>query len=210
LAKEQKPRGRPKDLEKRAAILRTAHKLFFERGLGSVTIDEVSDEAGVSKMTVYSNFEDKEAIFKAVVSQQAAKMEKNFERLQIGAGSIDAILTSYGNALLGFLLSPELMRLEQILSAEMNEHVDLGRRFYQAGPGRIWATVSTTIEAATKSGELQADAPQRAAEDLISLWLGMIPLQYRFHELASVSEAKISERVNHGVSVFMKIYGIAK
>jgi TetR/AcrR family transcriptional regulator, mexJK operon transcriptional repressor len=207
---EKKPRGRPKDLEKRAAILRAAHRLFFERGLGPVTIDEVADEAGVSKMTVYSNFEDKEAIFEAVVSRQAGKMEEDFQRLQIGAGSIDAILTRYGKALLGFLLSPEVMRLDQILSAEINDHVDLGRRFYQAGPSRMWATVTTIIEAATTRGEVQTNDPKGAAEDLISLWLGMIPLQYRFNEVASVSEAKIKERVNHGVTVFVKMYGMAK
>jgi TetR/AcrR family transcriptional regulator, mexJK operon transcriptional repressor len=207
---EQKPRGRPKDMEKRAAILRAAHRLFFERGLGSVTIDEVADQAGVSKMTVYSNFDDKEAIFEAVVGQQAEKMETEFQRLQIGAGTIDVILNRYGNALLAFLLSPEVMRLDQILSAEINEHIDLGRRFYQAGPSRMWAAVTTIIEAAAAKGEVQTDDARRSAEDMISLWLGMIPLQYRFNELASVSKAKISERVNHGVTVFMKMYGIAK
>jgi TetR/AcrR family transcriptional regulator, mexJK operon transcriptional repressor len=207
---EQKTRGRPKDPEKRAAILRAAHRLFFERGLDPVTIDEVADEAGVSKMTVYSNFEDKEAIFEAVVSQQAGKMAEEFKHLQIGAGSIDAVLTRYGETLLGFLLSPEVMRLDQILGAEINAHVDLGRRFYQAGPSRMWAIITDIIEAANARGEVQTDDPKRAAEDMISLWLGMIPLQYRFNELKSVSKAKISERVNHGVTVFMKMYGVAK
>lgn len=37
---EQKSRGRPKDLEKRAAILRAAHRLFFERGISPVTIED--------------------------------------------------------------------------------------------------------------------------------------------------------------------------
>jgi TetR/AcrR family transcriptional regulator, mexJK operon transcriptional repressor len=207
---EQKPRGRPKDMEKRAAILRAAHRLFFERGLGPVTIDEVAEEAGVSKMTVYSNFEDKEAIFEAVVGQQAEKMEEEFQRLQVGAGSIDTVLARYGEALLAFLLSPEVMRLDQILSAEISEHVDLGRRFYQAGPSRMWAAVTAIIEAADERGEVQTDDPKRAAEDLISLWLGMIPLQYRFNELAALSEAKISDRVSHGVTMFMKMYGLAK
>jgi TetR/AcrR family transcriptional regulator, mexJK operon transcriptional repressor len=206
---EQRLRGRPKDLEKRAAILRAAHRLFFECGLGPVTIDEVAEEAGVSKMTVYSNFEDKTAIFEAVVSQQANRMEEAFQRLQVGAGRVDVILTHYGTALLGFLLSPEVMRFDQILSSETNNHVDLGRRFYRAGPEKMWSAITAIIETASNDGQLHMKDPKQAAEDLISLWLGMVPLQYRFNDLKSVSKVKISERVSHGVCMFMKMYGIA-
>jgi TetR/AcrR family transcriptional regulator, mexJK operon transcriptional repressor len=201
---EQKTRGRPKDMEKRAAILRAAHQLFLGRGLSAVTIDDVAGEAGVSKMTVYSNFEDKEAIFEAVVGAQAGRMEDTFQQIQIGGGRVDVVLTSYGMALLSFLFSPEIMRFDQILSSETNNHIDLGRRFYRAGPGKILTEITAIIRSAVKNKELYTQDPQQAAEDLISLWLGMIPLQYRFNQLESVSEATISKRVKHGVAVLMK------
>ena len=59
--------GRPKDLEKRAAILEAAMALFPERGYEGVSMDAIAQQAGVSKLTVYNHFADKEALFAAAV-----------------------------------------------------------------------------------------------------------------------------------------------
>ena len=53
-------RGRPKDPAKRAAILDAAEKLFLSQGFTGTSMDAVAKEAGVSKLTVYSHFSDKE------------------------------------------------------------------------------------------------------------------------------------------------------
>src|ERR1043165_265099 len=59
--------GRPKDLEKRAAILDAAMRLFPARGYDGVSMDTIAQAAGVSKLTVYNHFEDKESLFSAAV-----------------------------------------------------------------------------------------------------------------------------------------------
>jgi len=55
--------GRPKDLEKRAAILEAAKTLFLSRGFGATSMDAVAAGAGVSKLTVYNHFSDKDTLF---------------------------------------------------------------------------------------------------------------------------------------------------
>jgi TetR/AcrR family transcriptional regulator, mexJK operon transcriptional repressor len=203
---ERRPRGRPKDLDKRAAIIASARALFFERGLEAVRVEEIAAAAGVSKMTVYANFPDKAALFEAVMGLQGAQMEEAFGHIKIGAGPIDQILVRVGNALLTFLLSPEIMRFDEILSAEMGRHPGLGQRFYAAGPNRIWKMLAAMIEGAAQRGEVRTTDPHRAAEDLIALWLGMVPLRHRFDELEPMSEAEITDRVDHGVAIFMKAH----
>jgi TetR/AcrR family transcriptional regulator, mexJK operon transcriptional repressor len=204
---EHRPRGRPKDMEKRAAILRAARKLFFAYGLATVTIDQIAHEAGVSKMTVYANFPDKAAIFEAVVAEDGLRMDEAFAHLQIGAGSIDVVLTRLGNELMTFLMSPEVMRLDRMLGAEMTSHPTVGQGFYRAGPERMWKAVSDILAEATARGEVWTDDPRQAAEDLIALWLGMLPLQFRFDKHEAVSQSEIAKRVRHGVRVFMSAYG---
>jgi TetR/AcrR family transcriptional regulator, mexJK operon transcriptional repressor len=194
-------------MDKRAAIIASARTLFFARGLEAVRVEEIAAAAGVSKMTVYANFPDKAALFEAVMGLQGAQMEEAFGQIQIGAGLIDQVLAQVGNALLTFLLSPEIMRFDEILSAEMGRHPGLGQRFYAAGPNRIWTMLAAMIEGAAQRGEVQASDPHRAAEDLIALWLGMVPLRHRFTELEPMSKAKIEDRVTHGVASFMRIYG---
>ena len=59
--------GRPKDLEKRAAILEAAKRLFTTQGFDGTSMDAIAAAAGVSKLTVYSHFQDKERLFTAAV-----------------------------------------------------------------------------------------------------------------------------------------------
>ena len=52
--------GRPKDPAKRLAILEAAKRLFMQNGYDGSSMDAIAAEAGVSKLTVYSHFTDKE------------------------------------------------------------------------------------------------------------------------------------------------------
>ena len=70
--------GRPKDLAKRQAILEAAKVLFLSNGYASTSMDAVAAEAGVSKLTVYSHFNDKETLFTAAV---VAKCEEQLPTL---------------------------------------------------------------------------------------------------------------------------------
>ena len=55
--------GRPKDPAKRKAILEAAETLFLRNGYDGSSMDAIAAEAGVSKLTVYSHFTDKETLF---------------------------------------------------------------------------------------------------------------------------------------------------
>jgi TetR/AcrR family transcriptional repressor of mexJK operon len=52
-------------MEKRAAILDAAMALFPARGYDGASVEAIAQAAGVSKLTVYSHFADKEALFGA-------------------------------------------------------------------------------------------------------------------------------------------------
>ncbi len=66
--------GRPKDLGKRAAILQAAKSLFVEQGYAGVSMDGIAALAGVSKLTVYSHFGDKETLFSEAIRVQCEEM----------------------------------------------------------------------------------------------------------------------------------------
>ena len=59
--------GRPKDPAKREAILAAAQVLFLGNGYEGSSMEAIAAEAGVSKLTLYSHFKDKEALFSAAV-----------------------------------------------------------------------------------------------------------------------------------------------
>ena len=53
--------------ETRSRIIQTAHDLFMQLGIKSVSMDDISSQLGVSKKTLYKHFPDKESIVVEVV-----------------------------------------------------------------------------------------------------------------------------------------------
>ncbi|TCO48010.1 TetR/AcrR family transcriptional regulator [Actinocrispum wychmicini] len=64
--------GSPIDPEAtRARVLASASKLFYERGVHVVGVDEIAQHAGASKLTVYRNFGSKAGLVEAVVANRS-------------------------------------------------------------------------------------------------------------------------------------------
>lgn len=53
----------------RTAVLRAADRLFYEEGIGAVSIDRVAREAGLTKRAVYYHFPDKPALVAAYLER---------------------------------------------------------------------------------------------------------------------------------------------
>ncbi|MGI9294762.1 MAG: TetR/AcrR family transcriptional regulator [Pseudomonadales bacterium] len=62
-----------------ARILAAARQCYAESSVASATIDQIAQQAGVSRRTVYRYFDNKEAIILAVVEEQA---EPFFEQMR--------------------------------------------------------------------------------------------------------------------------------
>ncbi|MBW4473866.1 MAG: TetR/AcrR family transcriptional regulator [Stenomitos rutilans HA7619-LM2] len=55
--------------QKREQILLGAMQVFLRSGYAGTSMDRVAAEAGVAKQTIYSHFQDKEGLFKALMEQ---------------------------------------------------------------------------------------------------------------------------------------------
>ncbi len=58
---------------KRAAVLDTAERLFYNEGFHATGIDRLASEAGVVRMTLYNHFASKEALIEAVLERRHAR-----------------------------------------------------------------------------------------------------------------------------------------
>jgi AcrR family transcriptional regulator len=65
-------RAEQRDLT-RTRLLDAAEKVFVERGFHAASVDEVAEEAGYSKGAVYSNFENKDELFLAVLERRDSR-----------------------------------------------------------------------------------------------------------------------------------------
>jgi len=70
--------------QKQEQILQGAMQVFFRDGYAGTSMDRVAIEAGVSKQTIYSHFQDKEGLFKALVERiTIARYNTLFESAQL-------------------------------------------------------------------------------------------------------------------------------
>ncbi|MBB5956750.1 AcrR family transcriptional regulator [Saccharothrix tamanrassetensis] len=90
----------------RAKVLEAAGRLFAERGVESVTMDDVAAAAGVGKGTLYRHFGDKSGLATALLDQRETELQKGIlsgrPPLGPGMGPADR-LVAFTTAYLGFL-----------------------------------------------------------------------------------------------------------
>src|SRR4051812_36969402 len=65
----------------RSRIVTGAHKHFLSHGFRSVTMDELADELGMSKKTLYAHFPSKLALVEAVLRDKADRVEADLGRI---------------------------------------------------------------------------------------------------------------------------------
>ncbi len=198
--------GRPKDAAKGASILAAAQSLFHSQPYETVTMEAVATRAGVSKMTVYSHFADKETIFETVVRAMSDEMMSAVSGPGQAAAPLRERLNTVGIGFLRLILDPSVRMMGHTLSASLHKDQALARRFYDAGPGRTRAGLAAIIAAATARGELATDSPEWAADDLVSLWVGSLPDQLAFGVIEQTSADEIARRARRGTEVFLRAY----
>ncbi len=88
-------------------------ELFLEKGVASVTIDEIATLAGTAKGNFYRYFDDKRSLLDAIVEKPAAEVRKAMRRcaVSLGKANSDGELTAAYTELAGALASVAMKHL---------------------------------------------------------------------------------------------------
>jgi TetR/AcrR family transcriptional repressor of mexJK operon len=113
----------------RERILQVAADLFLEEGFTAVSMDRIALTAGVAKMTLYRQFKDKNTLFVETINGTWIDIAPRLEP----ASSLEETrenLTLFGRAFIKGVLSPKVLRLNQIMMAETTRIPELGTLFH--------------------------------------------------------------------------------
>lgn len=200
--------GRPKDPAKREAILAAAQVLFLSNGYEGSSMEAIAAEAGVSKLTLYSHFKDKEALFSAAVKSTCeTRLPKTLFLLEPHS-SIEQVLLDIGQAFHALVNSPESIGLHRVMVAMATQNPALSRMFFDAGPQRLLLDLEHLFDEAQRLGKLMTPEPMRAAEHFCSLVKGAahFRLLIGYSEGPSADEADC--HVRDIVGLFLRAYGV--
>ena len=168
------PGGQTQTARKRRAILDAAATLFLREGYLATSMDQIAAAASVSKQTVYKQFADKQSLFCEIVTGTVAEISDPVaEQVASLRDSTDlaADLRGLARALLAQVLQPRMMQLRRLVIGEAGRFPELGRLFYDSGPGRTIDALATVVESLAARGTLRLQDPRLAAEQFN--WLVM-------------------------------------
>lgn len=140
----------------RLALISAARRLFIEKGYADTATPDIVAAAGVTRGALYHHFEDKKALFRAVIEQEAMAVASDIDRgaapvatpreaLMSGASAYFAAMAVEGRARLILLESPAVLGVERTAEIDRDNAED-----------RLRAGVSDYLGAAASADEVRA------------------------------------------------------
>ena len=195
---------------KRRAILQAATTVFLRNGYLGTSMDEIAALAGVSKQTVYKHFTDKERLFSQIVTATVNELADpdHDEVLNLrDTGDLERDLRDFARRQLGAVMQPRLLQLRRLVIAEAGRFPQLGRLFYERGPGRTIDALAAMFQRLASRGVLELDDARIAAAHFN--WLVMsIPLNQALllGDDQPATPAELDSYADAGVRAFLAAY----
>ena len=198
--------GRPKDLAKREAILEAAKTLFLSLGYANTSMDAVAAAAGVSKLTVYSHFTDKQTLFcSAVMATCQVQLPDLLFEYPEGV-PVEEVLLTIARNFQALISSDEAVKLSRLIMAQGSLDPSFGEYFYEAGPKRVLAGMEALLRGAHERGLLRIDNPLRAAEHFFCLVKGAPDYRLLLGCAGPLEGDEAEAHVREVVGVFLRAF----
>ena len=196
--------------QKHRAILAAAEALFLRNGYLGTSMDELAEQSGVSKQTVYKHFGNKERLFVELVTSMTAGAGKGLYELGgLPQGGTDLIpyFTKYALDELVIVMTPRLLQLRRLVIGEVGRFPALAEALFHNGPERSIRSLAAVISELSLHGLLTVNDPDVAATTLNWLVLAAPINEAMLRGDASIpSRSALEDHANEAVRVFIAAY----
>lgn len=165
--------GRPKDLEKRQRILESAKQLFLEMGYHGSSMNQIAQNAGVTKLTVYNHFQDKATLFTCAIEDTCEHILSTRPRELTADSNFIVVLNEVCELALNIVNLPEAIKLDLLLLELAAEHSPLVEQFYRASHLKMRQVWEQLFQEAASFGFIQQADPALQTELMVSLLMGL-------------------------------------
>jgi AcrR family transcriptional regulator len=155
-------------------IVDAATDLFLTHGFGATSIEAVAQRVGISKRTFYHRFEDKPALFAAVVHRIIQRLRPRADVPLIEGADLQAMLERLAALILRAALSPHAIALHRLIVAESARFPKLAAVVAREGATEeAVKLIAGLLEREVKAGRLELDNPVFAAQQFLQMVIGL-------------------------------------
>lgn len=197
--------GRPKNPAKHDAIIAAAQRRFTQEPYDRVSLDDIAVDADVSKVTIYSHFPNKEALFVAAISKSCEAVFGKVDLNALESGSLDDVLYRLGCEFLAMIFDPDVERLHAIILSEGHKRPELPQLYYDTVVRRSTDVLANYLKAQSERGLIRITAPYTAAVQFIAVVQG--EFRYRMElGLAKSGSDEMNTYVRDCVSLVLRAW----
>lgn len=188
-------------------VLDGARRVFMRDGFEGASVDDIVREAGVSKATLYSYFPDKRLLFIEVAKCECqAQSDAAIEQVK-GTGDVRDALTQAAKRMTRFFMSDVGLQVHRIIVAESQRFPEIGREFYESGPGRVHEMLRHFLEKSVEEGKLKIDDVALAADQFPELCKAGLHMKMVLGLREAPTEEEIDRVIEGAVDLFLCKYG---
>ena len=191
---------------RREAILDVAHRSFLENGYAGTTMSAIAATLGGSKGTLWNHFPSKEVLFEAMMDRASDDFRRELSQVLRTHSRVEVALRDFCHQFLAKLTSADVVALFRLVVGESQRFPELGRIFFERGPGRTRELLAGYIAESMANGQLRQDDALEAATSFTGLCMAGCHLQLQLGVLASVSPRMIEDETRRVVSMFLRAY----
>lgn len=158
------PRWRRRKEARPQEILEAALDCFSAKGFAATRMDDIAERAGVTKGTIYLYFQNKEAVFKALVRESiGTQIGQVLEQTRAFQGPAADLLRMVISTVGQILSSTDRVVLPKIIVAEAGNFPELARFYREEIIDKGLGVMSAVIARGIERGEFRKVDPQHAA-----------------------------------------------
>ncbi len=200
------PRKAPNQLSaaRERELLNAAREAFIEEGFDGATIDQIASRARVSKTTIYRRYRNKEALFEAIINDEADQVAAELQDYELDPTDPVRSLRNAASAIYAASGSDRNVELRRLMVAQARRYPEICRearnKLLTASSGRLPAFFETLIA----RGRMRPVNPALAANTFALVVSGGL------RPLFSVTEPDevLGERFEMEIALFVEGWGI--
>lgn len=154
-------------------LLRVALDEFLEHGFDRASVEGIAAEAGMSKRTIYSRYQDKAALFRAAIDRAVDRYTVPLESLQQAeSDDLRTTLLRVARIRVANLSLPDTIKLQRVLTAQSYRFPDLFRDAFGRSLAPTVEFLESQFAAHAAKGELAIGDPRATVSAFLSLVVG--------------------------------------
>ncbi|CCF61913.1 tetR family transcriptional regulator [Nocardia cyriacigeorgica GUH-2] len=186
-----------------------AFEVFARRGYDQACVQEIADEAGVAKPTVYNHLTDKPTLLReamrAAADTVAAECSAALEPLRDSRSQPGPALGDAAYRLVTVCAGARATALHRLTHAQLVSFPELADEILERVPQQLAEALADRLARYMLDGRLRHADPERAAEQLLALLTGPLERHSRLGTQA-VPDPTLRDIADAAVETFLRAY----